>query len=236
MSQKNTYNIACPKCKESQNVELYESISVTTDPELRDLLMNHQLNVLECESCGFSFRVEKPILYHDAENAFMIYFFPVAEGDHEEGQRQFRNSLGTISQLFPDDVEIPQVHLAFSKAELVERIFYLEEGLDERLIEYVKFLIYTKNLEKIPPAKKTILYDSEDSTEDALCFVVQDLETMKLEGMLHYSRDAYHTLGEMFDQDEQTANLLEIFPGPYINARRVLLSEKASDISTEETE
>ncbi len=233
MSQKNTYHIDCPTCKETQEVALYESINVATDPELHDQLMDHTLNVVECKACGFEFRVEKPILYHDPDHAFMIYYLPTQENDIKAGQQQFRNSIGAINQLRPEDEEIPQVHLAFSKPELVERIFYLEEGLDERLIEYVKYLIYTKNMSKTPPATKALLYNAEDSTDEALCFVVQDLETMKLEGMLQYSREAYQTLEEMFDQDEQTANLLEIFPGPYISARHILM-ETESDVATDD--
>lgn len=225
MSQANQYKIDCPNCACTQDVLLYESINVADTPELRDKLMTNQLNVVQCTECTFSFRVEKPLLYHDSENGFMLYYFPASDNDHEEGQRQFRDAIGAMNSLLPEDLATPQVHLVFSRTELVERIFYLEEGLDERLIEYVKYMIYVKNLNQIPPAGKAILYDAEDSTDEALCFVVQDLESKALESMLQYNREAYNALSEMFDRDEMTANLFELFPGPYISARHVLLSE-----------
>ena len=40
-----------------------------------------------------------------------------------------------------------------------------------------KNMIYTRNLAKLDPAKKALLFDTEDSTPDHLVFVVQDVAT-----------------------------------------------------------
>lgn len=220
-----TYPIKCPQCTTEQQVELYEAVRVKEAPELRDELLANRLNRVNCENCGFSFRVDKNLLYYDADRAIMIYLLPTDDEHVLEGEEQFRQWLQTMNGILPDTMEPPQIHLVFSYTELVERIFLLEAELDVRLVEYVKYMIYCNNLERLLPEQKRILFNAEDSTDEDLCFVTQDIETLQLEDMLKYSRKAYDALHKMFDEDTETANLLELFPGPYINARFQMLRE-----------
>jgi hypothetical protein len=198
---------------------------VQTSPDLKKLLMANQMNTVTCEQCALTFRVDKPLLYHDPKRRFMIYQIPIKEDAVDDGEREFTESLGRLSGLMPKDIQTPDVSLVFSRTELVERIFLRDAGLNERIIEYIKYMIYTRNAGKINPVRKALLFDAEDSTPDALCFVVQDVESKKLESVLQYDRKTYTALCETFDKDDQTPTLLELFPGPYISARRLLLKE-----------
>ncbi len=229
MSQEGTYRICCPKCGHAQDVELYDSINVASSPELREQLMTNRINTVECAGCGFSFRVDKVLLYNDPEHTIMIHLLPVGDGSYEDGEKQFRDSLDAVNGVLPDQIETPRVHLVFSRSELIEKIFLLEEGMSDRVIEYVKYMIYVRNMEKVNPSEKALLFDAKDSTAEELCFVIQDLATQELEGVLQYSRQAYGALCEMFDRDDETANLLELFPGPYVSARVLLLSEAGAE-------
>ncbi|HPG01033.1 MAG TPA: CpXC domain-containing protein [Kiritimatiellia bacterium] len=228
MSQQKTYPIHCPKCRHEQAVPLYESINVKTSPELKTLLMANQINVVECSQCHASFRVEKPLLYHDPVRRLMIYLIPMSEDMLEEGERQFAESLTRLTGILPEGVNAPDVCLVFSRTEMVERIFLFDADLNERIIEYIKYLIYSKNLGKLDPRRKALLFNVQDSTPEALCFVVQDIKTRKLESVIHYERATYDALCTMFDRDDQTANLLELFPGPYISARVLMLRDLQS--------
>ncbi|MGD9875114.1 MAG: CpXC domain-containing protein [Kiritimatiellia bacterium] len=229
MSQKKNYTITCPKCRAQQETELFESVNVGAEPQLKESLLQNQINLVTCGECGFSFRVDKPLLYHDPAHAAMIYYLPLGGADYEKGERHFREFLGEMNAVMPDGLDVPDVHLVFSWAELIERVFLLEASLDPRLIEYIKYIIYTKNTEKLNPETKAVLFNAQDSTPEQFCFVVQDVASRKLESILHYSREAYDSLCETFDQDEQTPMLLEMFPGPYVSARALLLRETAED-------
>jgi CpXC protein len=226
MSQQKGYNIRCPQCGRDQDVELYESINVQTAPELKQKLLANELNAVTCVQCKLTFRVDKPLLYNDPERRLMIYLVPMAEADYEEGERQFTDSLHRLNHLLPDTVPAPEVALVFDRSELVERIFLSDAGLNPRIIEYIKHLIYSRNLQQLDPARKALLFDVQDSTPDRLRFVIQDVRTRKLESMLEYDRKAYTALCEMFDRDEQTPTLLEFFPGPHISARALMLKER----------
>jgi len=115
MSQQKTYVIRCPKCQHDQSVELYESINVQTSPDLKKLLMANQMNTVTCEQCDLTFRVDKPLLYHDPKRRFMIYQIPIKEDAVEDGEREFTESLGRLSSLMPKDIKTPDVSLVFSR-------------------------------------------------------------------------------------------------------------------------
>ena len=225
MAQKKEYDLKCPRCGESQEVDLYESVNVKEEPGVKDQIMTNQLNKVFCASCEFHFRVDKPLLYNDPALGRMIYWIPALKANVEEGRNHIGEALTELNAAIPDDVHLPDVHLVASRTELVERIFLFEDGLDERIIEYIKYLIYTRNGDSLEPRAKALLFDAQDSTDEMLCFVVQDVETGTLEAMYHYNRSAYQGLCEMFDQDDQTARLMEMFPGPYVSARALLLSD-----------
>jgi hypothetical protein len=225
MSQELKYQISCPKCSNELDVTLFESINVESDPSLRDALMENKLNGVTCPACDFSFRVDKPLLYCDPTRKLFIYWLPTADNLYDTGTESFQETVAKMSGLVPDSVAMPEIHLVFTRTEMVERIFLNEAGLDERVIEYIKYLIFTKNLDQLVPAEKALLFNAEDSTDESLVFVVQDVETRKLESVITYSRSAYQAFCEMFDQDDQTAILLEMFPGPYISARALLIQE-----------
>ena len=226
MSQTRPYTIRCPKCGDERNVDLYESINVQESPELKNRLMANELNTVVCEKCKLSFRIDKPLLYNDPGRRLMIYLIPLKEEDFTSGEKQFTESLSRLNGILPKDVQAPDVCLVFNRTELIERIFLFDAGLDERIIEYIKYLVYTRNTAKVNPAEKALLFDAQDSTPEKLCFVVQDAKTRKLESVLNYERKTYDALSEMFDKDDQTATLLELFPGPYISARALLLREE----------
>ena len=227
MAQQQSYPIRCPKCGLTQTVSLYEALNVQTDPALRDQLMQNKINTVQCADCAFSFRVDKPLLYHDPVRGLLVYWLPAPAGAEAAAERQFADLLLALTQRQPPGATLPPVHLVFSRLELVERIFMLEAGLEERMIEYVKHLIYLNNRSQVDPQTKQLLFNAQDSTPENLCFVVQDVASRKLERLLHYNRKAYAELCVIFRGPEQARALRTLFPGPYVSARAVLLSAPA---------
>ncbi len=228
MSQKRKHEIACPLCGQEQLVELWDSINVDSDPELREALLSNRINRVECAGCRKSFRVDKPLIYRDRDQDVFIHFDPLVGGRTlPDAEKAFREAMDELNRLLPPDVPSPEAHLVVEWSELVERIFLLEEGLDARLVEHVKYMMFQQNPDKIPADKKNLLFDAQDSTDDQLCFVVQDVATRKLEAVLNFSRADYEALVNVFDSDDQLALLDEQFPGPYLSGRRRFLQDLA---------
>ncbi len=234
MSERKPYEIKCPKCGEKQQAELYESLNVRKEPELRDLLMANKINEVSCTGCQFSFRVDKPLIYIDQDHQLLIFLIPASEKQYDLGEDQFNEFIRHMLALLPADFRAPEVQLVFNRTELVERIFLVEAGLNARIVEYIKYKILAQNGRRISPDAKAILFNAQDSTEENLCFVVQDMASRKFEAVLHYPRETYETLDEMFGDGEKSADLMELFPGPYISARREFLRDPGAAERIEE--
>lgn len=227
MSTRKTYAIRCPQCQHEQQVELYEAIHVAQQPELKNALFENRLNRIQCESCAASFRIDKPLLYHDADRNILIHWMPDTVVSREEILDEFDRSMEELRRVMPPDIEPPRVRLVFTRTELVELIFIIEAGMEERVVEYIKYTIHTQNMKRVPPAEKHLLLNVQDSTGDELLFAVQNAATFELEDVLRYPRSGYRSVCEMYKKKPD--EFLELFPGPYISARAALLEESAGE-------
>jgi hypothetical protein len=207
---------------------------VKTNPELKEALLKNQLNQVTCGKCQFSFRVDKQLVYNDPDRRVLIYWFPSGDAPDVESEEKFIEAVGEITKSLPEGAEAPSVHLVFNRTELIERIFMKEAGLDERIIEYIKYTMFTRNAKRLDPAAKGLLFNAHDSNDSTLCFIVQDLASKKFEAVLNYERKSYDALKEAFADDEKSFDLLELFPGPHISARQNLLRELKTEPEDEE--
>jgi hypothetical protein len=234
MSQQRSYPITCPQCKTSFDADLYDAVNVSENAELKELLLVNKLNLVVCPNCEFNYRVDKNLLYNDPDNHLLIYLMSADLDELDVIEDEFLDSMATIQSLMPDNTVPPDVQLVIDRNELVERIFLQDNGLDERIIEHVKYIIYSRNLERLPPDQKRLLFNAQDSDDDNLVFVVQDVESSKLEGVLQFGRDAYVGMLELMEEDEKSEDMIRaLFPGPYCSARVLLLQEAGA--STDET-
>jgi len=228
MSRSKNYNITCPSCGLPQQVDLYEAVNVATDPQLKDALMHNWLNRVECPDCNTTFRVDMPLLYSDPQHNILIHWMPESdEMPRERILEEFDQTLDQINDIMPDDVAVPRVRLVLSRVDLVELIYLIEGGYNQRVVEYVKYSIYTRNLETVDPQRYRLLLNVEDSSEDELCFVMQDVGSLELGKILRYGRAAYASMCELYDENPE--EFLDMFPGPCISARNLLLDEAAED-------
>ncbi len=209
-------------------MELWDSISVDAEPELREALLANRINRVECAGCQKSFRIEKPLVYQDREQDIFVHLDPLVGGRTlPDAEKSFREAMQELNRLLPPDVPSPEAHLVVEWSEMVERIFLLEEGLDARLVEHIKYMMFQQNAEKLPAERKNLLFDAQDSTDGQLCFVVQDRATRKLEAVLNFARADYEALVNVFDSGEQLALLMEQFPGPHLSGRLRYLQDLA---------
>lgn len=227
MSKQTTYTIRCPQCRHEQRVELYDSINVSQQPELKIALFENRLNRVFCGSCEASFRIDKPLLYHDTDRNILIHWMPDTAVSREEILDEFDKGMEALRYALPEDIEPPRVRLVFTRAELVELIFIIEAGMDERVVEYIKYTIHVQNPARVPPQTRQLLLNVQDSTAEELLFVIQNAETFELEDVLGYSRSAYRSVRDMYRKNPD--EFVELLPGPYISARGTLLEELAEE-------
>ncbi len=225
MAQSNTYPIQCPKCKGQQDEVLYDSFDVAKEPELRKQLIENRLNSVTCVSCGYQFRVDKNLLYHDSTGGWMIYWQPGDPEHPQQSMESFDSVLSDLQGVLPSGQSLPEVDLVLTRIELVERVFIREAGLHPKVLEYVKYLVFTQNLDQFMPETHELLFNGQESNEENLCFVVKNVQDGKLETLLQYKRETYESLLELFVQDGELSLVHQLFPGPYVSARSYLMTD-----------
>ena len=75
MSKRVDATITCPGCGRQYPVKLYRTIWGEYE-ENRNLVMNDQINVLECPHCGFSFKAPFAFMYVDIKANFAVWWEP----------------------------------------------------------------------------------------------------------------------------------------------------------------
>ena len=55
---------------------IWQSANVTLKPELRRTILDGNMNLVKCPSCGARFHVEVPFFYNDMERHLWIWVYP----------------------------------------------------------------------------------------------------------------------------------------------------------------
>ena len=76
----------CTHCQFPNDVEVWSIINVKEDPELKDILLGGELNMIECISCKKVFYAENFLLYHDPAIHLMAFVYTFAD---QENRAQF---------------------------------------------------------------------------------------------------------------------------------------------------
>ncbi len=66
----------CPKCQTRYHAPTISLIDVSSEPSLKEVFLQGQLNTSRCPQCGFAHPVDVPILYHDGEKELALIFIP----------------------------------------------------------------------------------------------------------------------------------------------------------------
>ncbi len=97
-------------------------------PAKKGELRSGALTRFTCEKCEESHEVNYPILYHDPENKFMVWFIGDADDEKMRGL------------MVGDFLKGYRMRLVDSRNQMVEKSHVLESGIDDRVLELFKFV------------------------------------------------------------------------------------------------
>jgi len=128
-------DVICSSCGTSIRAAVYESVNVTTEPALKEKVLSRTINGANCPQCGLQMAVATNLLYHDVDKKFMVW---LRLNEHlEKGEEA--PELGALSQRLFSSYRL---RIVSGWPELSERIHVLESGLDEGLVELLKFVLW----------------------------------------------------------------------------------------------
>lgn len=142
MSMSKIVNIQCPACKKDGEFEVWESVNVTLQPELRNRLLTHDLFTYVCPHCKQQLVVAYSCLYHDMDRKFMVYL--INKKDEKENLLKFED------EKMKKILEEYRVRIVPGVSTLVEKIGIFEAELDDQAIELCKAFLHTQFTEAKP--------------------------------------------------------------------------------------
>ena len=133
MSKHHIDSLTCPECGSREEITIWETINVSLDPSLRNKVLSKELFVHKCSKCGTGIFIASGILYHDMENKFMLNYneLPPSEIDYE--------GIEMPSEFCLNDVYTYRCVYGFNNFR--EKILILENGLNDIVIERIKYII-----------------------------------------------------------------------------------------------
>ena len=131
--------VKCP-CGETFEAELWNSINVNQDPELKEALLAGEINVVCCPGCHEIFYAEHFILYQDSLSELLAFVYPLSFSEQRaywtsRMNEDFQKAVGA----FDEDKRIDyKPVILFGLDELVEIINTEEELNDEiSILKYI---------------------------------------------------------------------------------------------------
>ena len=98
------------KCKCGNEVEmnLYDSVNVTVDPELKEKVINREINIFYCPKCGAKSQdLVYPFLYTDNTKGMWIWCFPEEKKkDREKTEKEVREAREKAEKIFPKNLTV----------------------------------------------------------------------------------------------------------------------------------
>jgi hypothetical protein len=158
--------VKCPSCSQPGVFRIWDSVNVTADPELKDRFLSADLNTFRCEGCGQETQIWYPMLYHDSEQGLMIWLMLNDEAPP------------ALADLLPGmtggSAEGYLFRLVSTPNELKEKIFIADSGLDDRVVELMKWLIRQNDHGQNLQADDILLFAQveEVDAEQRLVFVI----------------------------------------------------------------
>jgi len=122
MSRSQFYRWEC-LCGRRLEVELWDTVNATNDPELKAAVLDGTLNVLRCPGCSTSYYASNPLLYHDMDRNAMIWMYPVSARGEEQA---LRAEIEAVSVPLPVAGICPRPRLVFGMTELIEAVRELD--------------------------------------------------------------------------------------------------------------
>lgn len=140
-------SVNCPSCGETRSFERYDRIDVSKTPQFRAALIDWELFKFTCNHCDHQVIIEYPTLYVDEENKAVIQYLPSNFSD--------RGSVTSIKELAAEfDTSKYKCRVVTNLEDFVEKVQIFSEDMDDRAIEFMKYL-------KSPNEEEDIMFSYE---------------------------------------------------------------------------
>ena len=186
MSYRSVHKVVYPHCKNEYEVECYDTVNITIDKELFSDFRNGKLFVEECKYCKQKYNYLRPLIYHDMEKKFIVYYVNSIDM-LEDAILELDEFKGAFNGIYKDyKLRI----VVDSIIKFIEKVEVLTNGLDDRVIEVYK-LIMVDNL-KITEDQLFYIEFIKDMTDQRFTLIKEN----GVEEYFGFSKECYDGMSE----------------------------------------
>ena len=153
MSMERMEQVTCPHCGKQGTMQVWQSVNTAIDPETRELVRSGELFAYKCPSCGAVTNVNYGFLYHQMEDQLMIYYVTDEESCASVAE-MFSGQDERMGRLMDKSgVDGYLMRIVLSQNALREKLFIFDRGLDDRIVEILKYLyisLLRKSIRSLP--------------------------------------------------------------------------------------
>ena len=135
MSSCHQEQVTCPKCGQISEAKIWDSINVQIDPAMKEQVETLEAFSFTCPHCGNEALMKYNFLYHDMDEAVMIYVVV-----NEEGRRMAEDTFTERSIAVMKEKAAYRFRIVSSFEGLLEKILLADAGLDDRVVELLKII------------------------------------------------------------------------------------------------
>lgn len=180
--------LVCPECKEKFQANIYTSINVQMDQDIKNKVLNGTFFDFECTHCHKTFNIPYPVLYHDMDRKLLLQF------SADEDVEQTMKVLSAI-----DISKDYTVRFVDTYRNWIEKILIFDSGLDDRIMELYKLLV----LSQYEDASNLngLYYWNIQNVENPHYVLVLDEKQSDTMHFMPFHMDVYKQVEEVFLQD-----------------------------------
>jgi hypothetical protein len=191
-------------CEHEFESEIADSVDLAEQPEARRAILEGDFQTIHCPGCGKALKPEFPVLVREPGRT--LFFVPELDR-----VAYYRGKL-------PYPVgEVDRVAIGYD--ELVEKLRIRDAGLDDRVVEVLKYYLLQKALEHYEgEAEVRLLFHSKD--DSGLVFHALGLRDKEV-GVLKVSRQMAEKAGQQLQDKLREEPFDQILAGPYVSVNKL---------------
>lgn len=147
MSINSKQSVKCPQCGQMSDITVWNSITVSDSPDLKNDLLSGKVNMFHCPSCGHTALMPTPMLYHDESKRLMISFSPTNDAVLKQ---QLFDNVKSSSRESGELERLIGYNLRFvtDYNELLEKLLIFDNGFNDKAIEVIKLMVLSQDVDK----------------------------------------------------------------------------------------
>jgi len=194
-------------CEYEFEQEIPESVDLSREPHVEQDILDGEFLTARCPNCGKLLKPEFPVLIRDPASETTLYLVPELD----------RGSFYRGAFSYPSG-EVTRVVIGYD--ELVEKFLIKRAGLDDRVVELLKYYILQKALDSDSEEREVrILFYALE--HDELVFHAHGLKEGEV-GVLRVGRAMAEKAAAQLEDKKRQEPFAQILAGPYVSVNKIM--------------